>query len=308
VWNADVLAREEVWRGEERVSERFWSFLDDEPIARVDRTRDGERAVYYHNDHLGAPQVCTGEDGEVVWQSHADSYGFDSHEGSLEQPIALPGQYRDEETGLCYNRYRYYDPHSGRYLTPDPLEVDLERNAYTYPRDPLTMADPLGLTKTVVLFSGASDLKPQSVNLGKGFGARVKSIKGLFGPSLKGVQRVVLFGHGNAQAQAIRVRSFWDRLLGRKGTLMNGQQLGECLKKKGFKGTEVVVVSCQMAKGFGQSLANELGGSTTVEAWPNNTVVDSAGNVRMRQNPGITPAQYGAPGDGSTIFTANSSP
>jgi len=37
--------------------------------------------------------------------------------------IRLPGQYFDNETSLHYNYHRYYDPRTGRYLTPDPLHL-----------------------------------------------------------------------------------------------------------------------------------------------------------------------------------------
>ncbi|ECI6491255.1 RHS repeat-associated core domain-containing protein [Salmonella enterica subsp. enterica] len=37
------------------------------------------------------------------------------------QPVGMQGQHYDEESGLCYNRYRYYDPETGRYITQDPI-------------------------------------------------------------------------------------------------------------------------------------------------------------------------------------------
>ncbi len=33
----------------------------------------------------------------------------------------LPGQYYDEETGLHYNFFRYYDPSLGRYIYANPM-------------------------------------------------------------------------------------------------------------------------------------------------------------------------------------------
>ncbi|HOI95809.1 MAG TPA: RHS repeat-associated core domain-containing protein, partial [Syntrophobacter fumaroxidans] len=53
----------------------------------------------------------------------------------------------DAETGLHYNRHRYYDPKTGRYLTPDPIGLAGGINPYVYVGgDPVNRMDPLGLT------------------------------------------------------------------------------------------------------------------------------------------------------------------
>ncbi|MGJ7518214.1 RNase A-like domain-containing protein, partial [Pseudomonas baetica] len=54
-------------------------------------------------------------------------------------------QYFDTESGLHYNRHRYYQPGSGRYLTPDPVKLAGGLNAYQYTRNPTGWVDPLGL-------------------------------------------------------------------------------------------------------------------------------------------------------------------
>lgn len=60
-------------------------------------------------------------------------------------PLRFPGQYFDPETGLHYNVHRYYDPHTGRYISADPLGLAPSANHYAYVSNPFTMADPLGL-------------------------------------------------------------------------------------------------------------------------------------------------------------------
>jgi RHS repeat-associated protein len=58
----------------------------------------------------------------------------------------LPGQYYDSETGLHYNWHRYYDPSTGRYLTPDPIGLDGGVNLYLYAmNNPILLIDPYGL-------------------------------------------------------------------------------------------------------------------------------------------------------------------
>ncbi|WP_445261596.1 RHS repeat-associated core domain-containing protein [Pseudomonas sp. RL_105y_Pfl2_101] len=39
----------------------------------------------------------------------------------LRNPLRFQGQYFDVETGLHYNRYRYYDPQVGRFIGKDPI-------------------------------------------------------------------------------------------------------------------------------------------------------------------------------------------
>ncbi len=87
--------------------------------------------------------------GSVVWEAEYDSFGIaslnDDLPGSFINNLRLAGQYYDEETGLNYNGFRYYDPEIGRYLTHDPLEEGI--NPYLYClNDPLSLVDPLGLS------------------------------------------------------------------------------------------------------------------------------------------------------------------
>ena len=61
------------------------------------------------------------------------------------QPIRFQEQLLDEESGFYYNRYRYYDPRQGRYITQDPIGLEGGVNGYAYPTDPVSYVDPLGL-------------------------------------------------------------------------------------------------------------------------------------------------------------------
>ncbi|WP_447926999.1 RHS repeat-associated core domain-containing protein [Vreelandella sp. EE27] len=65
--------------------------------------------------------------------------------GSARQPIRFQGQWQDEESGLYYNRHRYYDPPQGRYISQDPIGLRGGTNLYGYVANPMEMVDPLGL-------------------------------------------------------------------------------------------------------------------------------------------------------------------
>ena len=54
---------------------------------------------------------------------------------------------KDKETGLHYNRYRYYEPYSARYISKDPIGLDGGLNNSAYVSDPSQWVDPMGLDR-----------------------------------------------------------------------------------------------------------------------------------------------------------------
>ena len=68
-----------------------------------------------------------------------------------------PGQYYDQETGLHYNYFRYYDPTTGRYVTPDPIGLEGGINLWPYvANNPVNWIDPLGLRRIIIYRRGPS--------------------------------------------------------------------------------------------------------------------------------------------------------
>ncbi|WP_139161145.1 RHS repeat-associated core domain-containing protein, partial [Acinetobacter baumannii] len=59
--------------------------------------------------------------------------------------LRFQGQYYDQETELHYNRYRYYEPHSARYVSKDPIGLEGGMNTSSYVSDPNQWIDPKGL-------------------------------------------------------------------------------------------------------------------------------------------------------------------
>ncbi|EQB4819368.1 RHS repeat-associated core domain-containing protein, partial [Citrobacter amalonaticus] len=108
-----------------------------------------ERKIHlYHCDHRGLPLALIDVNGAIAWRAEFDEWGNvlrEDNPHNLEQLIRLPGQQWDKETGLYYNRHRYYDSAQGRYITQDPIGLAGGRNLYQYPLNPVTKIDPLGL-------------------------------------------------------------------------------------------------------------------------------------------------------------------
>ncbi len=105
-------------------------------------------AIYcYHNDHLGTPLRLTDALGRVAWSADYSAFGQARiRTNVVVNPLRMPGQYFDEETGLHYNRFRYYAPALGRYTSRDPLSFLGGVNGYSYVQNnPINAMDPLGL-------------------------------------------------------------------------------------------------------------------------------------------------------------------
>ena len=72
----------------------------------------------------------------------------------------MPRQYYDEETGLHYNRFRYYDPSIGRYISADPIGQDGGANLFAYSFiDPVNLVDPFGLIGSRGFFGRSGTLR-----------------------------------------------------------------------------------------------------------------------------------------------------
>ncbi len=115
-------------------------------LAMADRATG---AVYtFHNNELGTPELMTDSTNTVVWEGISKPFGETAvNSGStVVNNFRFQGQYYDAETGLHYNGQRYYDPKTGRYLTPDPIGLAGGVNPYVYVgNDPVNLVDPLGL-------------------------------------------------------------------------------------------------------------------------------------------------------------------
>lgn len=121
----------------------YWQPGTHTPVAKVNEGRRWAIA----SDHLGTPTEMFDATGRLAWKMQLDVFGVATVDtGSASDcPWRWPGQYEDEETGLRYNRFRYYDADVGAYLSPDPAGLAGGFRPFGYPVDPLLGFDPLGL-------------------------------------------------------------------------------------------------------------------------------------------------------------------
>ncbi|MFJ2528369.1 RHS repeat-associated core domain-containing protein [Pseudomonas helmanticensis] len=147
------------WQGDHLVAEssesEYRSYVYEpgtfRPLALLDGKGPKKACPFYYQlDHLGTPQELTDYSGDIVWSAQYDAYGKVATltlagDDYLNQPLRFQGQYFDGESGLHYNRHRYYDPRLGRYLTPDPIKLAGGLNQYQYVPNPTGWVDPLGL-------------------------------------------------------------------------------------------------------------------------------------------------------------------
>ena len=135
-----------VYDKEEPVTENLitWEFDENSfvPAAKL----VGDKSYSILTDHLGTPYEAYDEEGKKVWARELDLYGNAIAGDSSFIPFLYQGQYYDEEIGLAYNRFRYYSPESGTYISQDPIRLAGNNpNFYGYTFDSNTEVDVWGL-------------------------------------------------------------------------------------------------------------------------------------------------------------------
>ncbi|MCH9651395.1 MAG: hypothetical protein K0U98_24425 [Deltaproteobacteria bacterium] len=109
-----------------------------------------EGRQFYLFDVLGSIADLTRPDGGVQARYKYDAWGNPrSTVGASFNPFGFTGHERDDETGLYYFKARFYDPETGRFLTEDPAEGDVDTppslHKYLYAHaNPTVMVDPDG--------------------------------------------------------------------------------------------------------------------------------------------------------------------
>ncbi|WP_437338355.1 RHS repeat-associated core domain-containing protein [Sorangium sp. So ce394] len=164
VWDADVLVHESQESQDEAgapiVERRTYVFRPETPFPlahRDERVDGGGRReggwVHYVNDHAERPELLVDGAGRILAELNPAVWGDVAPRPGAEAdtPLRFPGQYADVETGLFYNRYRYYDPAEGQYISADPLGLAGGLEPFAYATNaPLLRIDPSGLVWSTV--------------------------------------------------------------------------------------------------------------------------------------------------------------
>ena len=247
------------------------------PLATVQGTQQpGDRRIYWYQcDQIGAPLELTDAQGHIAWAADykvwgeatlralpSQATGTDGMAGPrrqghgpdaispmrsaapplIEQPFRFQGQQFDEETGLHYNRFRYYDPVVGRFVSHDPIGLVGSTNLFEYTINPSNWIDPYGLSQTCppkkeVIIEAGSFEQARNIALMKMGSIDPSSRLPQIGRLGAGKGRRTGFtGTGNGEFK--RLRLDYDPDKGPHITVEVGK--GECAKKWAIKfpGTE----------------------------------------------------------------------
>jgi RHS repeat-associated protein len=150
VWDGDVVVHEV----ENEVINSSWVF-DHPSFSPLCKVQNNQLYSVIH-DHLGTPRELVDVTGNVVWSATYSAWGslVQVNSQKVDCPIRFQGQYFDAETGLHYNRFRYYDPQIGQFVQQDPIGLLGGDNLYLYVSNPTRWVDPYGLVDSYdILYS-----------------------------------------------------------------------------------------------------------------------------------------------------------
>ena len=176
LWDGDSIAEIREYRDDKLYSVRHLVFNGFELISQqFSRVRQAHPSVapqwvtrtnHAVSDLTGRPLMLFNSEGKTVWRPGQTSLwglalslpadtGYPDPHGELDAEadpgLLYAGQWQDAESGLCYNRFRYYEPETGMYLVSDPLGLLGGEQTYRYVPNPCGYVDPLGLATCPII-------------------------------------------------------------------------------------------------------------------------------------------------------------
>ncbi|MBD2801324.1 PAAR domain-containing protein [Xenorhabdus sp. M] len=168
----EIYGQEYLWSGDQLIEETpvyadgtpaedqriRWLY---EPGALTPSARYEKGKLHYIvSDHQGTPREMLNEEGGLIWAHRLTTWGkaerfqvvaSNDPDYHVNCNFRFAGQYEDEESGLYYNRFRYYNPETAQYISPDPLNLRGGLNPYGYVYNPTGWIDPYGLSDSSIL-------------------------------------------------------------------------------------------------------------------------------------------------------------
>ena len=162
VWDGNVPLHEwqEVSSDTGKADVTTWLFEQDTFIPAAKLAANGE-SFSIVSDYLGTPLQAFDNNGNKVWEQELDIFGRKRRKGNNNSsfiPFKYQGQYEDVETGLYYNRFRYYDSCTGNYISQDPIRLNSRMyNFYSYVSNTNHTIDIFGLDWNYVLVNSKEE-------------------------------------------------------------------------------------------------------------------------------------------------------
>ena len=162
VWDGNVPLHEwqEVSSDAEKTNITTWLFEQNTFIPAAKLAANGE-SFSIVSDYLGTPLQAFDNNGNKVWEQELDIFGRKKRKNSNNSsfiPFKYQGQYEDVETGLYYNRFRYYDSCTGNYISQDPIRLNSRMyNFYSYVSNTNHTIDIFGLDWNYVLVNSKEE-------------------------------------------------------------------------------------------------------------------------------------------------------
>ncbi|HYR91353.1 MAG TPA: RHS repeat-associated core domain-containing protein [Terriglobia bacterium] len=157
LWNGNVIIHEKS-NHEQSVA---W-LMERGSFAPLGKVQDGDLFPVIY-DQIGTAREMLDSSGKLVWESSPTAWGQNERNqkprSEHECPIRFQGQWFDEESGLHYNRFRYYDPADARFISPDPTRLTSGNNLFKYVQNPTTWIDPYGLASKPCAASELPEMK-----------------------------------------------------------------------------------------------------------------------------------------------------
>ncbi|RQW63623.1 RHS repeat-associated core domain-containing protein [Vibrio viridaestus] len=196
----ETSTTEFVWQGDNLVAElkdskEYQTYLYEpgtfKPLALIKGEGKEAEVFHYHLDQIGTPIDITDTNGSSVWSVQYRAYGnvVRKHVETIANPLRFQGQYCDTETGLHYNRHRYYSPDTGRFTTVDPIGLAGGLNNYQYVPNPTGWVDPLGLASVPGDCPVGKSSQSNSVNFNQNIKKHLTTVDGF------SQQKGVIGGH-----------------------------------------------------------------------------------------------------------------